>query len=253
MAHGEPVVLVRVEPVTAEAERLWSVALDLAAELGSDREWSLVGGLMVQLHGFERDDDMRPTADIDILGGARRPPAMTEQIASALVKRGAEVETPSSTDPEVGYRFHLDGEVVEILGPDGLRADPRTVGRLRTFQVSGGSQALARTEVVHVRLAEAPSVSVRRPNLLGAILIKARVVTKRRKEKFESDRQDLIRLLSYVDDPRALAADGRLKTSERKWLRKVSGALDFDAPALRTVFSAGTIERARQAFLLLSR
>ncbi len=44
-------------------------------------------------------------------------------------------------------------------------------------------------------------VAVRRPNLLGAILIKARVLVKKRDGKYESDRQDLIRLLTYVDDP----------------------------------------------------
>jgi hypothetical protein len=207
---------------------------------------------MVQLHGFEREDDLRPTVDIDILGAARKPPAMTEQIASVLVGKGAEVVMPPRSKPELGYRFQLDGEVVEILGPDGLRADPKTVGGLRTFQVSGGSQALRRTEVVLVQLADAQPVAVRRPSLLGAILIKARVVAKHRKEKFHSDRQDLIRLLSYVEDPRALAREEQLKSSERKWLRNVDAALNFDDAALAAVFPSDTLERAQQAFQLLS-
>ena len=207
---------------------------------------------MVQLHGFERDDDLRPTADVDILGAARKQPTMTEQIASILVEKGAEVAMPPRTKPEVGYRFQLDGEVVEILGPDGLRADPKTIGGLRTFQVSGGSQALSRTEVVLVHLADSPPVAVRRPSLLGAILIKARVVARRRKEKFHSDRQDLIRLLSYVEDPRALAREEQLKPSERKWLRNVHAALNFADSGLAAVFPLDTLERARQAFRLLS-
>jgi len=165
---------------------------------------------------------------------------------------GAEVETPPRSKPKVGYRFQLDGEVVEILGPDGLRADPKTIGGLRTLQVSGGSQALRRTEVVLVRLASSQPVAVRRPTLLGAILIKARVVAKRRKEKFHSDRQDLIRLLSYVEDPRALADKEQLKPSERKWLRNVGAALNFHDPAHAGVFPAETLERAQQAFRLLS-
>jgi hypothetical protein len=242
---------IRIEPVTPEAERLWSLALDLASDLGPGREWSLIGGLMVQLHGFEHEDDLRPTVDIDLLGAARKPPPMTEQIASILIEKGAEVDMPPRSNPEVGNRFQLDGEVVEILGPDGLRTDPETVGGLRTFQVSGGSQALKRTEVVLVRLESSPPVAVRRPSLLGAILIKSRVVGKRRKEKFHSDRQDLIRLLSYVEDPRALAKDGGLKSSERKWLRNVERALSFDDPDLAGVFSPPTIERSRQAFRLL--
>jgi hypothetical protein len=251
VAEVGPFPVIRIEPVSPEANRLWSMALNLASDLGPDREWSLIGGLMVQLHGFERDDDLRPTTDIDILAAARKPPSMTEQIASILVEKGAEVTVPPRTSSEVGYRFELDGEVIEILGPDGLRADPKTVGGLRTFQVSGGSQALSRTEVVLVRLADSPPVAVRRPSLLGAILIKARVVAKRRREKFHSDRQDLIRLLGYVDDPRGLARNEQLKSSERRWLRNVDAALNFDDPALSAVFPVDTLERAQQAFRLL--
>lgn len=251
MVDSGPLPLVRIGPVTPEANRLWSIALTLASDLGADSEWSLIGGLMVQLHGFEREDDLRPTVDIDILGAARKSPAMTEQIASVLVDKGAEVAMPPRSKPELGYRFRLDGEVVEILGPDGLRADPKTVGGLRTFQVSGGSQALRRTGVVSVQLADAEPVAVRRPNLLGAILIKARVVAKHRKEKFHSDRQDLIRLLSYVDDPRALAREEQMKSTERKWLRNIDTALDFGDPALAAVFLVDTLERAQQAYRLL--
>jgi hypothetical protein len=99
--------------------------LSLADELGPDREWTLVGGLMVQLHAFEHGDEPRPTADIDLLGGAKRPPRMTETMASILVERGAEVAEPPRSNPSLGYRFDFGGDTVEILGPDGLRATPR--------------------------------------------------------------------------------------------------------------------------------
>jgi hypothetical protein len=243
---------IRVDPVTLEAIRLWTMMLALAADLGPDREWSLIGGLMVQLHGFEHEDDLRPTVDIDLLAAAKRKPAMTEQIASILVDKGAEIAMPPRSKPGVGYRFELEGEVIEILGPDGLRADPKTVGALRTFGVSGGSQALVRTEPVLVRLADSPPVVIRRPTILGAILIKARVVARRRKDKFDSDRQDLIRLLTYVEDPRALAQAEEMKPSERKWLRNISAALAFNDPALQALFGGGRLERAEQAFQLLS-
>jgi hypothetical protein len=150
LAEIENLPVLRIEPVTPEAKRLWALALSLARDLGADREWSLIGGLMVQLHGLEHDDDLRPTTDIDLLGAARKPPAMTEQIASLLIEQGAEVAAPPRSQPSMGYRFHLHGETVEILGPDGLRVDPKTIGKLRTFQVSGGSQALKRTEVILV-------------------------------------------------------------------------------------------------------
>ena len=99
---------------------------------------------------------------------------------------------------------------------------------------------------------------MRRPSLLGAILIKARVVAARRKEKFDSDRQDLLRLLSYVDDPRALARREKLKSSEKRWLRKVEDSLNFgpfpnpDLFPEADLFPDIVLQRAEQAFRLLS-
>jgi hypothetical protein len=228
------------------------LVLSLAAEFGADRDWSLVGGLMVQLHGFEHDDDPRATADIDVLGGARKPPRMTEAIAGLLVDRGAEVATPPRSNPKLGYRFEFEGEIIELLGPDGLRSDPKTTGGLSTLQADGGTQALRRTEIVLVSLDGTEPVAMRRPSLLGAILIKARVVVKRREGKYSSDRQDLIRLLGYVEDPRTLAAAGELKPTERRWLREAEGAIDFDDSALAELFPEEALLRARQAFRLLA-
>jgi hypothetical protein len=242
--------LVAIHPLAEDGRRLWTLILFLAREFGPDREWTLVGGMMVQLHAFEHDDGPRPTADIDLLGGAKRSPRMTEAMAARLVERGAEIAVPPRSDPDLGYRFEFEGETVEILGPDGLRGDPKTIGRLKTFQAAGGSQALRRTEVVLVSVEGEEPVAVRRPNLLGAVLIKARVVVKRREEKFESDRQDLVRLLSYVDDPRALRAD--MSRKEPAWLRDAEAAIDFEDPSLSAQFSGAVITRARQALGLLT-
>jgi hypothetical protein len=156
---------------------------------------------------------------------------------------------PSIADEDTGYKFDLDGEIVEVLGSEGVRGDPKTIGKHTTFKVPGGTQALHRTETVLVSLNGAPAVPIRRPNLLGAILMKARVVEKQRPEKFDSDRQDLIRLLGLVDDPRALAAEFRGK--EKKWLLDVEELLDFEDAGLTSLFSAQQVARAEQAYRLL--
>jgi hypothetical protein len=245
----EPKV-VAIRPLAEDGRQLWSLVLSLAREFGPDREWSLIGGMMVQLHAFEHDDGPRPTADIDLLGGAKRSPRMTEAMASLLIERGAEVAEPPRSDPDLGYRFQFEGETVEILGPDGLRSDPKTIGGLKTFQAAGGSQALRRTEVVLVSFEGEEPVAVRRPNLLGAILIKARVLVKKRQEKYESDRQDLVRLLTYVDDARTLRAD--MSRKEPGWLRDAQAAIDFEAPVLSRQFPEGGLDRARQVLQLLA-
>jgi hypothetical protein len=244
----EPKVVV-IPPLAEDGRQLWALVLTLAREFGPDREWSLIGGMMVQLHAFEHGDGPRPTADIDLLGGAKRSPRMTEAMASLLVERGAEIAEPPRSDPHLGYRFEFEGETVELLGPDGLPGDPKTIGGLKTFQAAGGSQALRRTEVVLVSFEGEEPIAVRRPNLLGAILIKARVVVKKR-EKYESDRQDLIRLLSYVDDPRAFAGD--MSRKEPGWLRDAQAAIDFGDPVLSAQFGEENLDRARQALGLLA-
>jgi hypothetical protein len=242
--------VVNINPPTPEAKRLWAKTLELAEAFGADEPWSLVGGLMVQLHAFERGSGSRPTTDIDFLGDSRSRPPMTTRIAKTLVERGGEMAMPPVSDETLGYKFDLDGETVEILGSEGVRSDPKTLGKHTTFQVSAGTQALARTEVVRVSLDGGPAVELRRPSLLGAILIKARVVAKRR-DKFESDRQDLIRLLGFVDDPRALAKNEQLRESEKRWLHDIERLLAFNDATWTDIFPDGRVRLAEQSYRLL--
>ncbi len=140
--------IVNIASPTPEARRLWTKALELAEAFGSHERWSLVGGLMVQLHAFERSSASRPTMDIDFLGDSRRRPPMTERMAEVLVERGGEMAMPPVSDEDLGYKFEVDGEIIEVLGSEGVRHDPKTLGKHTTFQVPGGTQALARTEIV---------------------------------------------------------------------------------------------------------
>lgn len=229
------------------------MVLELAKLLGPERRWSLIGGLMVQLHGFEHGSGMRPTADIDLLADARRRPEVTEQVANIVVTRGGRMAMPPVSNEKLGFRFELDGETVEVLGPDGLGRDPHTIGRYVTFRAPGGTQALLRTAVVPVSLDGQPPVEIRRPSLLGAILIKARVLANRRGPKKDADLIDVVRLLGFVDDPRGMAADGGLKKTEKRWLRDIQSVLDFRSPAVAALLKPTEIARAVQAYRLLVR
>lgn len=117
--------IVQIEPATAEARRLWQRALELAAEFGPDEPWALIGGLMVQLHAFEHGSGSRLTADIDFLGDSRRRPAMTVRMAEVLAERGAEMAMPSRGDERLGYRFEVDGTIVESSARRASAAIPR--------------------------------------------------------------------------------------------------------------------------------
>ncbi len=52
---------------------------------------------------------------------------MTERMAEVLVERGGEMAMPPLSDEDLGYKFEVDGEVVEVWAPrvsEGI--DPKT-------------------------------------------------------------------------------------------------------------------------------
>lgn len=69
-----------------------------------------------------------------------------------------------------------------------------------TVEIGGGSFALQRSEAIDVRVGERIGL-VPRPDLAGAILIKAVAVRRDRKRGPERHLRDLAFLLSLVDDP----------------------------------------------------
>jgi hypothetical protein len=89
--------------------------------------------------------------------------------------------------------------------------------------------------------------------LLGAILIKARSLMDRASnnaDKIESDRGDLILLLSFADDPRAMREE--ISRSERRWLRRAARRLNIDDVGLDQTFSVDALANARAAYALLT-
>ena len=240
--------IIAIRPNDDAARRLWEKIAELAQEFGIDQHWCLVGGLMVQLHAYEHAASPRPTSDIDILADARGRPSMTRRLAERLDELGAELADPPTTDPNLGYQFEVDDQTVEILGPDGLKDPARTLGKYETIEVPGGTQALNRTETVTIAIDGGSPSEIRRPTLLGAILLKARALKVHNRR--EDQRQDLVLLLSFVEDPRSMAAD--LRDSERKWLRQARVDLQLDDPLLQDRFSEEQLRLARLALEILA-
>jgi hypothetical protein len=241
------VITVVLDPADEQSRSLWRKALSLMAEL--EGAWTLVGGLMVQLHAFRHGvPATRLTVDIDILADSRQRPSATERIGSTLTALGFELaEQARLRDPATAFRFERSGTIVDLLAPEktGRRQPPRTVGNFQTIEVPGGTQALARTETLRVRFDETESV-IRTPTLLGAILLKARALRSVRRDQ---DRQDLVVLLACVEDPIALR--DYLKQSERSWLRAVANLLWADDGAAAALPDE-LVSRARAAHQLLT-
>lgn len=217
---------------------LWEAVAELVDRLPAD--WVLIGELMVQLHALEHGvRDVRVTADIDVLGQAR-PQGTLKSINSALLADGFELSGPDAD----GYanRYTRGELVVDVLAPDGIRP-PARIGALRAIGVPGGTQALGRAETVTVSVGD-HEFSLRRPSLLGAILIKARSLMQHADP--DSQREDLLRLLAMVEDPRAMAT--QLRTTERRWLRDAEALLAWGSVSS---LDEATVARARQAHRIL--
>src|SRR5215218_5734499 len=166
--------MITITVLDPETMALWRTVARIARALDDqDVRWCLVGGLMVALFAIEAGQISRPTADI--LGDARQRPSATESITRQLTELGATRHEIGGFESEKGFRFAVDGQVVDVLAPDGLGRPAMTDAQFQTIQIPGGSQALSRTETV-ILVIDDQRVSLHRPTLTGAILLKARSI-----------------------------------------------------------------------------
>jgi len=213
---------------------VWRVLLDLAAR---QRHWTLVGARMVELHALERGRVIgRVTVDADALADARERPNPIRGLVDILTAAGFTLDEPNAFGE--AHTFRREDVEIDVLAPDHLGARAQaarvTVAPAHTVQVPGGRQALARTELVTVQLGRRRGV-IPRPNLLGAILLKARAVELSRATVHRSD---LALLLSLVGDPDVVAAE--VSRAERGWLRRRS---EMDDPAADCWTGIGQAQR----------
>jgi hypothetical protein len=222
--------MVDLTSMDAFSGAVWDLLLDLAAE--QPRGWTLVGAQMAALHGHERGRLLsRATTDADVLVDVRLVQDATSKLSQLLVKRGFDLDGISAMG--IGHRF-TDGRVkVDVLAPDVRVRSQKTLTTIppaRTVCVPGGSQALHRSRLVEVKRGERTG-HVPCPDLLGAVLIKARAVDV--DDLPDAQRGDLAFLLSLVQDPRALAAE--LRGKERSWMRRRTELLERGHAAWKTL------------------
>ncbi|HEY3759160.1 MAG TPA: hypothetical protein VGL37_05325 [Solirubrobacteraceae bacterium] len=238
-----------IEALDAQTMALWRTVCKIARELERERtQWCLVGGLMVSLFAIEARRLPRATRDIDILGDARERPSATERVTSGLLSLGGKLETIGGLGLTKGFRFEVDGQLVDVLAPDGLARAALTDGQFQTIQIPGGTQALRRSETVAI-VVDGERTALRRPTLLGAILLKTRSLKVH--ERRQDQREDLLTLLGIMQDPRAAASE--LHGSERSWLRAADPLLNLNDESLRSRFDEPHLRTARAAYALLTK
>jgi hypothetical protein len=246
--NDQPVASIHIDLIDPDAMELWRTVAKVAEAFGEDRRWCLVGGLMVALFAIEAQQSQRATIDIDVLADARARPSGTAWATGRLEALGATLYEPQEFEGEHGFRFALDGQIVDVLAPDGLgRSGAITIGKLQTIQIPGGTQALNRIEVVEI-VVDGQAVALRRPTLIAAILLKARSL--RVHSRPDDQRHDLITLLSLLEDPRAARAE--ITTKEIGWMRSISDRLSIDDPSFQESFEADRLRAARASYRVLT-
>jgi hypothetical protein len=161
--------------------RPWPDVAELATAVPADA-WTLIGGLMVQLHAVAAGlPIVRPTNDVDVLLHVETGRGRPARVAAALEQLGYRLRP--SIDPRTGtaHRFVRDGAVVDLVTSvvDVVAADhapPRTLERFRGYdlvQVAGGTQALRRTVPAELDIGGRDVTTLSVPDAFGALILKA--------------------------------------------------------------------------------
>jgi len=196
----DPVAL----PHLGRIGRLWAAVLDVADQ--RPHGWTLIGALMVMLHEHEAGTPTRPaTADADAVVDARGATDATRTMATLLQDQGWELDTAHVDSGGHGYKFVREGLEFDVIAPEGMgeRADLTTVPPLRAPQLAGTRQALDRTQQVLVDL-DGRVAAIPRPDLLGALVVKACAASGDHVRGPQRHLEDLARLYRLVSDPAAL-------------------------------------------------
>ncbi len=204
--------MIELPPLGALGTSLWHVLLDLRAETDG---WTLVGGQMVFLHGLEHGRvPPRVSEDIDVIADVRAQPPRISRIVEAL--KAVDFVLGDPYPDGYAHRFQRGRVAIDLLAPDntGPRASTRTSDSTVSTPVSGGTYALQRSSDVDVSVDGRTGV-VPRPDIAGAIVIKARAAVLDRRRGPDRHHRDLAFLCSLIAQPLELRRELGEKNCER--------------------------------------
>ena len=239
--------MIELPPLGDLGNALWLALLDIAERRPAD--WTLVGGQMVLLHALEHGGSPpRISTDLDLVVDARVHPPAIPAMAETLEGLGFRVE--GIAPDGVGHRFVRGPVTIDVLAPEGAgeRASLSLGGGVETIPIRGGSYALARSELVEVSTGGRIGM-VPRPDLAGALVMKALAAQADRTRGPERHLSDLAFLFSLVADPYALGDE--LGAANRKRVRGAVALAEDDDPAWGTLDPA-VRSNAKAAFTILT-
>ncbi|HWC23866.1 MAG TPA: hypothetical protein VG502_16340 [Flexivirga sp.] len=213
------------------------------------QKWTLVGGLMSQLHAIRHGlDAVRPTSDVDIALHIETTPGVAASSARAFEMLGYEL-APSLGRHQVAHRFVRDAATIDVVVAD--HAAPRARQKLRghpMVAIDGGTQALKRTVIARLDIVRGRTTTLSVPSAFGAVVLKSAAYKADSRDK-RRHLADAAVLLSVIEDPYAERAT--LAGSDRSRLLTLRRALPDDAAEWR-VLSADRQVSGKTALRILT-
>jgi hypothetical protein len=236
----------------------WSNVAELAGVLPTD-QWTLIGGLMTQLHAIHRGiDAVRPTNDVDIVLHIETTRGMPNATADALESIGYRIKENLDARNNIAHRFtrgatHIDvvtgadatdepvvantsgwtgdpvADVVDVVVADHPAPSVEEQMRRRDMiKIEGGTQALRRTANYRLDIISGDPVVISVPRPFGAAILKGAAY---KTDSRDRDRhlQDAAVLLACVEDPEAERAG--FAGNDRSRLQILQRELDDSHPA----------------------
>ncbi|TDE89592.1 hypothetical protein EXU48_20150 [Occultella glacieicola] len=221
----------------------WPNVAEIEAVLPHEK-WTLVGGLMTQLHGIYRSiDTLRATNDVDMVLHIETTRGVVGETSRALESLGYEFMPSIDDRNHTAHRFRRgeatvdlvtsEADVVDVLVAD--HAAPTVTQKIhgrRMVAIEGGTQALKRTINARVEIVVGRSTTVSVPSPFGAVILKAAAYQTDSRDR-ERHLQDAALLLAVIDDPRAERQ--QLAGSDRSRLLMLARALTDRAREWRSL------------------
>jgi hypothetical protein len=220
----------------------WPNVAEIAAVLPAAR-WTLVGGLMTQLHSVHHGlGIVRPTNDVDIVLHIETSRGVASEAAAALRSLGYTLRPAVDPRDNTAHRFFRGTstidlvanrpdkdaeEVVDVLISDhhAPKVTERLAGR-EMVRIEGGTQALRRTVNARLEVSPGTVTTISVPGAFGALILKAAAYTTDSRNP-ERHLRDAVALLACIDDP--FAEREGFTGSDRSRLRTLHTRLSSDA------------------------
>ena len=200
----------------------WLALLELYDVLAQG--WTLIGGQLVHLHCAERGQfPERATNDADTVVDVRADPTILHTFTKALTDLGFRSAGISAEGRQ--HRWVRDKASLDVLLPEGIGERASAREGVTGSPTQGGTQALARSEVVAVTV-DGREGFVRRPNLVGALVVKAAAHTNVGDHDLRRHRRDFLVLAGLIT-----ASDfgnEQLSKKDRQRLKGMLTAIDKD-------------------------